>query len=98
MSIFKNNHKTWVEVDRSALIKNSKIVRGLLKPGVLLMAVVKSNAYGHGLIETAGIFAEQADWLGVDNIDEAILLRKSGIKHPILVLGYTPASRIKESS
>lgn len=64
--------------------------------GARLMAVVKSNAYGYGLVETAKILAG-VDWFGVDNIDEAILLRKNGIKNPILVLGFTPVDRIKES-
>lgn len=108
---------------------NAQIVRELIKPETRLMAVVKSNAYSHGLVETAKIFANPhlvveplsgsatksecfevepqnipevqplgADWLGVDNIDEAILLRESGIKNPILVLGYTPANRIKNAA
>jgi len=54
------------------------------------MAVVKSNAYGHGLIgfsqaaEKLGV-----DYFGVDSAIEGITLRKNGIKKPILVLGYT---------
>ena len=106
-----HNYKTWVEVDKKALLNNAKIVRGLLKPGTQLMAVVKSNAYGHGLVETAKIFCgfgadlvkspngdHGASWLGVDSLDEAILLREVGIKTPILVMGYTSAERIKKSA
>ncbi len=98
MSILTHNYKTWVEVSREALENNIRVVRGLLKPETKLLAVVKSNAYGHGLVETAKIFCETgADWLGVDNIDEAILLRESGIKVPILVMGYTPVDRFEEA-
>lgn len=59
------------------------------------MAVVKSNAYGHGLVEVAQIAdKEGAGWFGVDNVDEAIQLRKSGITKPILILGYTLNDRL----
>jgi len=84
------NLKTWVEVSKDALKRNAEIIRKLAQ-GKIVMGVVKSNAYGHGLVETAKLFLKYGiDWLGVDNIDEAVLLRKSKIKAPILVLGYTP--------
>ena len=91
------NHKTWVEVCKKALRNNARIVRGLLQPENKLMAVVKSNAYGHGLVETASLLSKNSDWLGVDNLDEAILLRQDNIKSPILVMGYTPAERFQEA-
>jgi alanine racemase len=63
------------------------------------MAVVKSNAYGHGLID----FSQAAeklgvDWLGVDSIVEAESLRRSGLKKPILVLGYTLRDKIEDET
>lgn len=61
------------------------------------MAVVKSNAYGHGLIEVASVAKSHADWFGVDSLDEALKLRKEGIEQPILVLGYIPFERIPEA-
>jgi alanine racemase len=61
------------------------------------MAVVKSNAYGHGLVEVAKIAdKEGAAWFGVDNVDEGIELRKNGITKPILVLGYTKNNRLRD--
>ena len=99
MEVSKNSYKTWVEVDKEALTENARIVRGLLGTNTRLMAVVKSNAYGHGLIETAKIFSKKsANWLGVDNVDEAICLRKVGVKVPIMVLGYTSSEMIKTSN
>jgi alanine racemase len=62
------------------------------------MAVVKSNAYGHGfagyplLMQKFGV-----DFFGVDSITEALTLRKNGIKKPILVLGYTMAENFDEA-
>src|SRR3990172_10405087 len=91
--------KTWVEINRSAIKKNYRTFRNILSPGIKLMAVVKSNAYGHGLAHFAKEISKLgADFLAVDDIDEALILRKSGIKKPILVFGYVPDSFIKEAS
>ena len=92
------NEKTWIEVSASALTHN---VRQFLKLAVPaeVMAVVKANAYGHGLEETLRILESRdlAGWYGVDNADEALAIRSFGIKKPVLVLGYTPLCRIKEA-
>ncbi len=62
------------------------------------MAVVKSNAYGHGLVECARILAKVGvHWFAVDHIDEALTLRRSGIQKPILILGYTPIHRLGDA-
>ena len=89
----------WVEVDKKALQGNINTFKKLLGPKVKFMPVVKSNAYGHGLLEVSSILAKrnQADWLGVNSLDEAATLRKSGIKIPILILGYVPLSRLAEA-
>jgi alanine racemase len=56
------------------------------------MAIVKADAYGHGAPFVAGEFeALGADYFGVSNMEEALQLRNSGIKKPILILGYTPS-------
>lgn len=89
--------KTWVEVSRSALIANAKAFKRRVKPGVAVMAVVKSNAYGHGLLETAKTVQPILDWFGVDNVDEGLALKKAGIRKPILTLGFTPSWRMKEA-
>jgi len=89
--------KTWVEVSRPALIANAKTFRRRVKPEVAVMAVVKSNAYGHGLVEVAKTVQPHLDWFGVDNVDEGLALKKAGIRKPILVLGFTPSWRMKEA-
>ncbi len=89
---------SWVEVSKKALINNINIMRARVKPGVKIMAVVKANAYGHGLIETASIAsANGVDFFGVNCLDEALKLRAAKIKTPVLVLGYTPFSRFKDA-
>jgi len=93
----QDQQKTWVEISRSALASNIKAFRRHVGHGTAIMAVVKSNAYGHGLVEAAGI-ADRAGaaWFGVDNVDEALALRRSGISKPILVLGYTLDKRLQD--
>ncbi len=94
----KPESKTWVEVSKKALTNNVKAFRRHLGAKVGVMAVVKSNAYGHGLVETAQIAdAAGAAWFGVDNVDEGIALRKAGITKPILILGYTIKSRLPDA-
>ena len=93
----KSQFKTWVEVNKKALQGNIRQFKDLIGEKVKLMAVVKANAYGHGLNEMARIAVELGvPWLGVDSIDEAIGLRKAGIKTPILILGYTLLSRLED--
>lgn len=62
------------------------------------MAVIKSNAYGHGLIDFAKTAESKVDWFGVDSITEGLKLRKIGLKKPILVLGYTLPARVEEAA
>jgi alanine racemase len=82
--------RTWVEIDKKALAHNYKMWRRFIGPKKKLLSVIKSNAYGHGLVDCAKIFSKLGtDWLGVDAIEEALVLRQAGIKKPILVLGYT---------
>ncbi|MBI2676458.1 MAG: alanine racemase [Candidatus Yanofskybacteria bacterium] len=86
------NQKTWVEISKDALKYNVETIKRLAQ-GKIVMGVVKSNAYGHGLVETAKLFLKYGvDWLGVDNVDEAVLLRKAKVSSLILVLGYTPVA------
>jgi alanine racemase len=88
-----------VEISRSALVHNIGEFRRLIGPRKKFLAVVKANAYGHGLLEVAQIAAAQGvDWLGVNTADEGAELREAGISLPILVLGYTPLARLAEAA
>ncbi|HEY4476604.1 MAG TPA: alanine racemase [Candidatus Paceibacterota bacterium] len=86
----KDNLRTWIEVDTKVLARNYRAFRKLIGPKVKLMAVVKSNAYGHSLIDFSRAMVKLGvDYLGVDSIVEAVALRQEKIKKEILVLGYT---------
>ncbi len=77
-----------IEVDRSALVGNMRSFREMVTDSARLMAVVKANAYGHGLLIAAEAFLEGgADLLGVHAVSELVKLREGGITAPVLVLG-----------
>lgn len=81
----------WVEIDAGALRNNIAEFKRRLARGPRLGAVVKSNAYGHGMIEIARVAADASvDWLCVNNVDEGVALRDAGLTLPILVMGYVP--------
>lgn len=88
----------WVEVNRQALCHNVQRFKSHVGAGVRLAAVVKSNAYGHGLIEAARIALEGgADWLAVNSMEEAARLRDAGLGAPLLSLGYTPLAWLEQA-
>ena len=96
----KNKRFTRIEINLSNLDHNLQLVRSRAKsPKVKIMAVVKSNAYGHGLIEISkqavksGVYA-----LGVAFAAEGLALRKVGIEVPIYILGEPPMEIINDAA
>jgi alanine racemase len=88
----KGTYRCWAEIDRSALCHNARVVRERIGSAEML-AVVKANAYGHGMVGVAQTLADDAQLFGVANLEEAITLRKS-LPHPIIILGpATPEER-----
>ncbi len=68
-------------------------------PGVAIAPVLKSNAYGHGLVQVAKILDDQSlPFLCVDSYVEALILRNEGVRTPLLILGYTPLPNILRST
>ena len=77
----------WAEVSLSALRQNFHVLQQHLGPQVTICAVVKCNAYGHGVEECAPALQQAgAEWFGVTSTDEGIVLRECGITARILVL------------
>ncbi|ADH86359.1 alanine racemase [Desulfurivibrio alkaliphilus] len=81
-----------VEIDLKALRVNYEAVRSRVAPGIRIMAVVKADAYGHGLEAAAGAFAGAgADCFGVGTLEEGIRLRRAGLDgEVVLLLGFDP--------
>ncbi len=90
--------KTWIEIDATRLRRNLAVFRAIAGKNVVCMAIVKANAYGHGLAETAKILARTPGiFFGVDSIDEALAVSRIAPRHPILIVGYIPPSRLPEA-
>jgi alanine racemase len=79
-------YRCWAEIDQNALRHNAGVVRERLGPDVELLAVVKANAYGHGMVGVAKALAKEAQFFGVANLEEAVILRKE-VWQPIIILG-----------
>jgi alanine racemase len=80
----KQTYRCWAEIDRSALRHNAKIVRERVGSAEIV-AVVKANAYGHGLIGVAETLADEVQLFGVANLEEALALRAKDRQSPSAV-------------
>jgi alanine racemase len=89
-------YSTWLEVDLGVIKQNIKTIKKMT--GTQVMAVIKANGYGHGVLAAAKA-AEQAgaEWCGVARMEEALNLRAAGITSAIMVLGYTPPVMVPEA-
>ncbi|RZB34464.1 MAG: alanine racemase [Desulfobacteraceae bacterium Eth-SRB1] len=87
----------WAEIDLKAIAHNVRELRRIIAPEARLMAVVKANAYGHGIIEVADQALQHgAEALGVARASEGIQIRKAGLDAPVLVFSYTPPDMAKK--
>lgn len=86
----------WIDLDGDAPDWNVRQLRRCAGVEVLFCAVVKSNAYGHGVREISGLLPS-ADWLAVNSLEEGLELRGFGEARPVLVLGHVPLERAGEA-
>lgn len=85
-------YSSWVEIDLGAIQNNIHYIHDC--SNVQVMAVVKANAYGHGMVPVArAALKGGATWCGVARLEEALDFRQAGIECPLLLLGYTPPDR-----
>jgi len=83
-------------IDSRALLNNLGVVKKAA-PKARVMAVIKANAYGHGLTRIAEVLADKVDALAVARLDEAIVLRQQGIQVPVTVLqGFNGQQELAE--
>ncbi len=88
----------WVEIDSSALTHNIHQFRKQVGEKRKFLAMVKANAYGHGILEVSRIAVDAgADWLGVHSLEEGIILRNEKFDSPILVVGPIPLDSLEEA-
>jgi len=80
-------YRCWAEIDLAALERNLKLIRASLPARIKYVAVVKADAYGHGLPQTAAhLMHAGADLFGVANIGEALTIRELSADWPVLLL------------
>ena len=84
--------RTWADISMDNLSHNYRLLRSGIPADCRFLGVVKADAYGHGAVPISrGLVDLGADYLAVSNMEEAVQLRRSYIRLPILILGYTPA-------
>jgi alanine racemase len=86
---------TWAEIDLDAIAHNVQAIKAHVGADTEIIAAVKANAYGHGLLPVARTALDAgAAWLAVHRIQAGVALREAGITAPILLLGHTPRSGV----
>ncbi|MDR2954911.1 MAG: bifunctional UDP-N-acetylmuramoyl-tripeptide:D-alanyl-D-alanine ligase/alanine racemase [Prevotella sp.] len=80
-------HETVLDIDLDAIVHNYNFYRSKIKPGTKMICMVKANGYGTGASEVAKTLQyHKCDYLSVAVAEEGVILRKQGIKVPIIVL------------
>lgn len=89
--------RAWLEIDLAAIVNNYQIVKKVAGRDVAVMAIVKSDAYGHGLGPIAELLDKQnVDMFGVNTLDEAHLVASKS-DQPVLILGYLDQKELSEA-
>lgn len=87
--ILPTQKRTWAEINLDAIRGNFRAIKQQVGD-VKVCCTIKANGYGHGAVTLARVYEKEgAVFFAVSNIEEALQLRNSGIKLPILILGYT---------
>ena len=86
--------RVYAKVDLDAIKWNVSKVRETVGSDVMIMAIIKADGYGHGALPIAHALNEiGVDRFGVAFAEEGMMLRRGGIKNPILILGYSHESQ-----
>lgn len=85
-----------IQLSGEALVHNIRALRGIARKGTRIAAVVKGNAYGHGMDEVVRVLEPEVDCFQVDDIDELRSIRRVTQKD-VLVFGYVPAGDLNEA-
>jgi alanine racemase len=91
------NDTSWAEIDLSAIRHNVSSIKDLIGDECEILAVVKADAYGHGIVEVAKTLCSTGKIYGlaVASMSEALLLRDEGITQPILVLYHVSNAEVE---
>lgn len=80
---------SYIEIDANCLSQNIQTIRSIVNEKTHIAAIVKSNAYGHGLQEIVTLLKnnDTIDWYGVNSLQEALQIRMIDSNRPVLVMG-----------
>jgi len=91
-------YRTWLEIEKSLIKNNVKNIKAKIPTNKEFLGVVKGNGWGCGTVPYANCLIEAGiNWLGVTNIEDALLLRREKINLPILLLCEIPSEQVKEA-
>lgn len=82
-------HRSFAEINLGAIEHNLNEIKKLLGEGVKTLAVVKADAYGHGLVPVSKRIENKVDYFAVATVEDALALRENEIRKPIIILSYT---------
>lgn len=87
----KKHSRVYAEIDLDAIAENFEAMRKNIREETKMIAVIKTDGYGHGALPIAEMMEKKAYIWGfaTATVEEAVSLRKGGIRKPILILGYT---------
>ena len=89
-------YRAYIKVDLDCITENILAMKKNLKEGTAIAAVIKTDGYGHGAVPIAYALKNIAEAFAVATIEEAVNLRRHGIKNDIYILGFLPESRISD--
>jgi len=88
----------YLKIDLGNIRHNIDQIKSRIDSEIGLMAIVKSNAYGHGALEISKAISDRVNFFGVDDFNEASELREGGVEKPILILGAFERDNLEEIS
>jgi alanine racemase len=98
ISVEQFGRPTWLEIDLACVRGNYHVIRGMVPAKTHVLCVVKDDAYGHGAVDVTRVLQEEgANWFALATLEEALELRRAGIKGHMLVFGSVPASGVQEA-
>lgn len=89
--------KVWVEISKTNLQNNLKLIKEQLSYGTKFGVCIKANAYGHGFLEVASIISDTVDIYCVDSFEEAIKLKEIASNKDVYVMGFIDDSNLEET-
>ncbi len=89
-------YRVYASIDLDAIYNNVKNLKANTATGTKMIAVIKTDGYGHGAVPIAKVLDDLVWGYAVATCEEGLVLRQNGIKKPVLILGYTHQSRYED--